>query len=70
MNGNLGTTPHAIGDGTMTQGGYPTHVVDEDFVRRIPESKPFETVAPLLCAAVTTSAKRLGAEQIILMVSP
>ena len=42
-------------DGTMTQGGYSTHiVVDEHFVLRIPETIPFEKAAPLLCAGITT----------------
>ena len=42
-------------DGTITQGGYSTHVVvDEDFVLRVPESIPYEAAAPLLCAGITT----------------
>ena len=42
-------------DGTITQGGYSTHVVvDQDFVLRIPEALPYESVAPLLCAGITT----------------
>jgi uncharacterized zinc-type alcohol dehydrogenase-like protein len=42
-------------DGTITQGGYSTHVVvDEDFVLRVPEAIPFDKAAPLLCAGVTT----------------
>ena len=42
-------------DGTITQGGYSTHVVvDEDFVLRIPERLDFSKVAPLLCAGITT----------------
>lgn len=42
-------------DGTVTQGGYSTHVVvAEDFVLRIPAALPFEKVAPLLCAGITT----------------
>ena len=42
-------------DGTITQGGYSTHVVvDEDFVLRIPDSLDFSKVAPLLCAGITT----------------
>jgi uncharacterized zinc-type alcohol dehydrogenase-like protein len=42
-------------DGTVTQGGYSTHiVVDEDFVLRLPESIPYEKAAPLLCAGITT----------------
>lgn len=42
-------------DGTITQGGYSTHVVvNEDFVLRVPESIPYEAAAPLLCAGITT----------------
>ena len=42
-------------DGSVTQGGYATHiVVDEDFVLRVPESIPVEAAAPLLCAGITT----------------
>lgn len=42
-------------DGTITQGGYSTHVVvDEDFVLRIPQSLDFAAAAPLLCAGITT----------------
>ena len=42
-------------DGTITQGGYSTHVVVvEDFVLKIPERLPFEAAAPLLCAGITT----------------
>jgi uncharacterized zinc-type alcohol dehydrogenase-like protein len=42
-------------DGTITQGGYSQKiVVDEHFVLRIPDALPFEKVAPLLCAGITT----------------
>jgi uncharacterized zinc-type alcohol dehydrogenase-like protein len=42
-------------DGTITQGGYTTHiVVDDHFVLRVPEAIPFEAAAPLLCAGITT----------------
>lgn len=42
-------------DGTLTQGGYSTHVVvDQDFVLRIPQGIGLDTAAPLLCAGVTT----------------
>ena len=42
-------------DGTVTQGGYSSHiVVDQDFVLRLPDSIPFERAAPLLCAGITT----------------
>jgi uncharacterized zinc-type alcohol dehydrogenase-like protein len=42
-------------DGTITQGGYSTHVVVvQDFVLSVPESIPSEAAAPLLCAGITT----------------
>lgn len=42
-------------DGTITQGGYSTHVVvTEDFVLRIPEGLGLDVAAPLLCAGITT----------------
>ncbi|HET7724561.1 MAG TPA: alcohol dehydrogenase catalytic domain-containing protein, partial [Propionibacteriaceae bacterium] len=53
--GNVGTYASVDRDGTITQGGYSTHVVvDEDFVVRVPESIPYEAAAPLLCAGITT----------------
>ncbi|WP_097321616.1 NAD(P)-dependent alcohol dehydrogenase [Paractinoplanes atraurantiacus] len=53
--GNTGTYAAVDRDGTITQGGYSTHVVvDEDFVLRVPESIPYEKAAPLLCAGITT----------------
>jgi uncharacterized zinc-type alcohol dehydrogenase-like protein len=55
LNGNTQTYASVDRDGTVTQGGYSTHiVVDEDFVLRVPESIPYEAAAPLLCAGVTT----------------
>jgi len=55
LNGNIGTYAAVDRDGTVTQGGYSTHiVVDEDFVLRVPESIPYEAAAPLLCAGITT----------------
>jgi uncharacterized zinc-type alcohol dehydrogenase-like protein len=54
LNGNVGTYAAVDRDGTITQGGYSTHVVvDEDFVLRVPESIPYEAAAPLLCAGIT-----------------
>ena len=42
-------------DGTITQGGYSTHVVvDAGFVLSVPESLDLAAVAPLLCAGITT----------------
>ncbi|MGO3325671.1 NAD(P)-dependent alcohol dehydrogenase [Gordonia sp. (in: high G+C Gram-positive bacteria)] len=55
LNGNIGTYAAVDRDGTITQGGYSTHVVvDKDFVLRVPESIPYEAAAPLLCAGITT----------------
>jgi len=55
LKGNTGTYAAVDVDGTITQGGYSTHVVVvEDFVLRVPESIPFEAAAPLLCAGITT----------------
>jgi uncharacterized zinc-type alcohol dehydrogenase-like protein len=55
LNGMTGTYAAADRDGTVTQGGYSTHiVVDQDFVLRVPESIPYEAAAPLLCAGITT----------------
>ena len=53
--GNVGTYTSVDVDGTITQGGYSTHiVVNEKFVLRVPESIPYEKAAPLLCAGITT----------------
>lgn len=42
-------------DGTITQGGYATHiVVPEDFALRIPDGLELGVAAPLLCAGITT----------------
>jgi uncharacterized zinc-type alcohol dehydrogenase-like protein len=55
LNGNTGTYAGVDRDGSITQGGYSTHiVVVEDFVLSVPESIPYEAAAPLLCAGVTT----------------
>ncbi|MCF8605815.1 NAD(P)-dependent alcohol dehydrogenase [Gordonia sp. HY442] len=55
LKGNIGTYAARDRDGTITQGGYSTHVVvDKDFVLRVPESIPYEAAAPLLCAGITT----------------
>ncbi|OKI62307.1 alcohol dehydrogenase [Micromonospora sp. CB01531] len=51
-------------DGTITQGGYATHVVvDADFVVSVPEGIDFTAAAPLLCAGITTYSplRRWGA---------
>ncbi|MDI9917367.1 NAD(P)-dependent alcohol dehydrogenase [Rhodococcus sp. IEGM 1379] len=53
--GNTQTYGSVDRDGTITQGGYSTHVVvDEDFVLRVPVSIDFAAAAPLLCAGITT----------------
>jgi uncharacterized zinc-type alcohol dehydrogenase-like protein len=53
--GNIQTYGGVDRDGTVTQGGYSTHiVVDQDFVLRIPEGVDMAVVAPLLCAGITT----------------
>ncbi|WP_348790204.1 NAD(P)-dependent alcohol dehydrogenase [Leifsonia sp. NPDC080035] len=55
LNGNTQTYGSVDRDGTITQGGYSTHVVvNEDFVLRLPEEIPYEAAAPLLCAGITT----------------
>ncbi|WP_328842535.1 NAD(P)-dependent alcohol dehydrogenase [Nakamurella leprariae] len=55
LKGNTGTYNSVDRDGTITQGGYATEVVvDQDFVLNVPESLPYESVAPLLCAGITT----------------
>ncbi|MCU1482476.1 MAG: zinc-binding dehydrogenase [Subtercola sp.] len=55
LNGNTGTYASVDRDGTITQGGYSTHiVVVEDFVLKVPQSIPYEAAAPLLCAGITT----------------
>ncbi|MDQ6895130.1 MAG: NAD(P)-dependent alcohol dehydrogenase [Actinomycetota bacterium] len=55
VKGNTGTYGAKDRDGTVTQGGYSTHVVvTEDFVVRIPEALALDVAAPLLCAGITT----------------
>ena len=55
LKGNTQTYTSVDRDGTITQGGYSTHVVvDADFVLRIPDAISFEDAAPLLCAGITT----------------
>lgn len=42
-------------DGNITKGGYSDSiVVNEDFVLKAPTNLPVETLAPLLCAGITT----------------
>jgi uncharacterized zinc-type alcohol dehydrogenase-like protein len=55
LNGNVGTYGSVDRDGTVTQGGYSTHVVvTENFVVRIPDGLDLDVAAPLLCAGITT----------------
>jgi uncharacterized zinc-type alcohol dehydrogenase-like protein len=55
LKGNTQTYASVDRDGTITQGGYSTHVVvDADFVLRIPDAISFQDAAPLLCAGITT----------------
>ncbi|MDN4614121.1 NAD(P)-dependent alcohol dehydrogenase [Leifsonia sp. F6_8S_P_1B] len=55
LKGNTQTYGSVDRDGTITQGGYSSHVVvDQDFVLRLPEEIPYEAAAPLLCAGITT----------------
>ncbi|GAA5228483.1 NAD(P)-dependent alcohol dehydrogenase [Paeniglutamicibacter antarcticus] len=64
LRGNTGTYGAIDRDGTMTQGGYSTHiVVTEDFVLRIPDALELDVAAPLLCAGITTFSplRRWGA---------
>jgi uncharacterized zinc-type alcohol dehydrogenase-like protein len=42
-------------DGSITQGGYTTHVVvTENFVVNVPDGLDLDVAAPLLCAGITT----------------
>jgi uncharacterized zinc-type alcohol dehydrogenase-like protein len=55
LRGNTLTYGSVDRDGTITLGGYSTHVVvDADFVVRIPDGLGLDVAAPLLCAGITT----------------
>jgi alcohol dehydrogenase (NADP+) len=55
LTGNTLTYGSVDRDGTVTRGGYSTHVVvDADFVVRIPDGLELDVAAPLLCAGITT----------------
>jgi uncharacterized zinc-type alcohol dehydrogenase-like protein len=55
LNGMVGTYGATDRDGTVTQGGYSTHVVvDADFVLAVPDGVDLAAAAPLLCAGITT----------------
>ncbi len=63
-NGMVGTYGAEDRDGTVTQGGYSTHVVvNTDFVLSVPEGIDSAAAAPLLCAGITTYSplRRWGA---------
>ena len=64
LKGMTGTYGAVDRDGTVTQGGYSTHVVvTENFVVTIPEGIELDVAAPLLCAGITTYSplRRWGA---------
>jgi uncharacterized zinc-type alcohol dehydrogenase-like protein len=64
LNGAVATYGAPDRDGTITQGGYSTHVVvDADFVLSVPEGIDSAAAAPLLCAGITTYSplRRWGA---------
>ena len=55
LKGMVGTYGATDRDGTVTQGGYSTHVVvDAGFVLRVPDGSTSAAAAPLLCAGITT----------------
>ena len=55
LNANVPTYAGTDRDGTITQGGYSTHVVvDADFVLSVPDGIDPAATAPLLCAGITT----------------
>jgi len=55
--GNTQTYGSVDRDGTVTRGGYSTHVVvDEDFVVRIPDGMALDVAAPLLCVATSRAS--------------
>jgi uncharacterized zinc-type alcohol dehydrogenase-like protein len=55
LNGMTETYGALDRDGSITQGGYSTHVVvTEDFVLAIPDGLELDIAAPLLCAGITT----------------
>ncbi|MEV7887080.1 NAD(P)-dependent alcohol dehydrogenase [Streptomyces sp. NPDC002817] len=64
LKGNTLTYGSIDRDGSLTQGGYSTHVVvNDDFVVSIPEGIGLDEAAPLLCAGITTYSplRRFGA---------
>ena len=64
LDGMVGTYGATDRDGTVTQGGYSTHVVvDAAFVLAVPDGIDLAAAAPLLCAGITTYSplRRWGA---------
>ncbi|KAJ9509424.1 hypothetical protein QJQ45_001890 [Haematococcus lacustris] len=52
--GFVGTYNGKDRDGSITKGGYSTHVVvDQDFVLNVPQKLSLDAAAPLLCAGIT-----------------
>ncbi len=52
--GMVGTYGAKLADGSITQGGYSSHiVVNEGYVLRMPTNLPLDAAAPLLCAGIT-----------------
>jgi alcohol dehydrogenase (NADP+) len=59
----LDTYGHTYPDGTVSQGGYSSHIrAHEYFTFKIPENIPDELAAPMLCAGITVYSPlvRLG----------
>ncbi|MGL4832359.1 MAG: NAD(P)-dependent alcohol dehydrogenase [Propionibacteriaceae bacterium] len=55
LNRSIGTYGSTDVDGTITQGGYSTHiVVNQRFVVHVPDALDPASTAPLLCAGITT----------------
>jgi len=69
-NGNENYCPHQIDtygapypDGTISQGGYSSHIrAHEYFTFKIPDNIPTEMAAPMLCAGITTFSPLLRAK--------
>jgi alcohol dehydrogenase (NADP+) len=52
--GMVGTYGSKLADGSITQGGYSSHiVVNENYVLKMPAHLPLDAAAPLLCAGIT-----------------
>jgi alcohol dehydrogenase (NADP+) len=54
LKGHVSTYLGVDEDGSITQGGYSTHiVVNEDFVLSVPDGIALDVAAPLMCAGIT-----------------